>query len=134
MRKLIRVLIADDQLRARKSLKALPSTSPCVGETYEVGDGREAVQLAKDLQPDIVLMDVRMPQLDGLKATAEIKALWPEMRVIVPSMYAQYCEEAWIAGADAFIAKGDAPGELVARWLPSWRRSEMLNSGCELLM
>jgi NarL family two-component system response regulator LiaR len=113
MRKPIRVLIVDDQPRARKSLKALLSTSPCVGEMYEAGDGREAVQLAKDLQPDIVLMDVRMPQLDGLKATAEIKALWPEMRVVALSMYAEYCQEALAAGADAFVAKADAPGALV---------------------
>jgi DNA-binding NarL/FixJ family response regulator len=113
MRKPIRVLIADDQLRARKSLKALLSTSPCVGETYEAGDGREAVQIAKDLRPDIVLMDVRMPELDGLKATVQIKALWPEIRIIVLSMYAEYCDEALAAGADAFVAKADAPGALI---------------------
>jgi NarL family two-component system response regulator LiaR len=113
MRKPIRVLIVDDQPRARKSLKALLSTSPCVGEMYEAGDGREAVQLAKYLQPDIVLMDVRMPELDGLKATVQIKALWPEIRVVILSMYAEYCDEALAAGAEAFVAKGDAPGELV---------------------
>jgi NarL family two-component system response regulator LiaR len=113
MRKPIRVLIVDDQLRARKSLKALLSTSPCVSEMYEAGDGREAVQLVKDLQPDLVLMDVRMPELDGLKATVQIKALRPEIKVIVLSMYAEYCEEALAAGADGFVAKSDAPGALV---------------------
>lgn len=113
MTETIRILIVDDQPRACKSLRALLSTWPRVGEIYEAGDGREAVQLVKDLQPDIVLMDVRMPELDGLKATLQIKAQWPEIRVIVLSMYTEYRDEALAAGADAFVAKADAPGELL---------------------
>ncbi len=113
MSKPIRVLIADDQPRARKSLRALLSTWPRAGEICEASDGREAVQLARQLRPDVVLMDVRMPEVDGLTATVQIKALWPEVRVIVLSMYAEYHDEALAAGADAFVAKDDAPVELL---------------------
>jgi YesN/AraC family two-component response regulator len=105
----IRVLIVDDQPRSRKSLKALLFTWSRVGEVYEAGNGREAVQLVKELQPDLVLMDARMPETDGLKATVQIKALQPEVKVIVLSMYTEYHDEALAIGADAFVAKSDAP-------------------------
>lgn len=108
-----RVLIVDDQPRARKSLKALLSTWPCVGEMHEASNGREAVQLVKEFQPEVVLMDVRMPEVDGLKATVQIKALWPQVKVILLSMYPEYRGEALAAGADAFVGKGEAPDELL---------------------
>ncbi len=113
MQKPIRVLIVDDQPRARKSLKALLSTWSWVGEIHEASNGREAVQLVRELQPDVVLMDVRMPEVDGLKATVQIKALWPRVKVIVLSMYTEYQDEALAAGADAFIGKGEAPDRLL---------------------
>jgi DNA-binding NarL/FixJ family response regulator len=109
----IRVLIVDDQPRARKSLKALLSTWPRVGEMHEASNGREAAQLVRELQPDVVLMDVRMPEVDGLKATVQIKALWPQVKVILLSMYPEYRDEALVAGADAFVGKGDAPETLL---------------------
>lgn len=109
----IRVLIADDQERARKSLTALLSTWSRVGEVREASNGREAVQMVTELPPDVVLIDVRMPELDGLKATAQIKILWPQIKVIVLSMYAEYCLEALTAGADAFVPKGEAPDTLL---------------------
>jgi NarL family two-component system response regulator LiaR len=113
MQKPIRVLIVDDQPHARKSLKALLSTWPRVGEMYEAGDGREAVRLVEEIQPDMVLIDVRMPELDGLKATAQIKAARPGVKVIVLSMYIEYRDEALAVGADAFVAKGDAASGLL---------------------
>jgi DNA-binding NarL/FixJ family response regulator len=113
MQKPIRVLIVDDQPRARKSLKALLSTSSQVGEMREAGNGREAMQLVAELQPDVVLMDVRMPEVDGLQATVQIKALWPQVKVIVLSMHLEYRDEALAAGADAFIGKGEAPETLL---------------------
>jgi len=113
MAETIRILIVDDQPRARRSLKALLSTWQRVGEIHEAADGREAVQLVKELRPDVLLMDVRMPELDGLKATVQIKALYPEVRVIVLSMYLEYRDEALAAGADAFVGKGEAPDKLL---------------------
>lgn len=74
---------------------------------------REALQLVKELQPGVALMDVRMPEIDGLKATVQIKALWPQVKVILLSMYPEYRGEALAAGADAFVGKGDAPRELL---------------------
>ena len=109
----IRVLIVDDQPRARKSLQALLSTWPRASEMHEASNGREAVQLVRELQPDVVLMDVRMPELDGLKATLQIKAQWPEIKVIVLSMYTEYRDQALAAGADAFVGKGEAPDKLL---------------------
>jgi DNA-binding NarL/FixJ family response regulator len=113
MQKPIRILIADDQPRARSSLKALLSTWPQAGEMHEASNGREAVQLVEELRPDVVLMDVRMPEIDGLKATVQIKALWPQVKVIVLSMYPEYCDEALAVGADAFVGKGEAPVRLL---------------------
>ena len=109
----IRVLIVDDQARARKSLKALLSTWSLVGEVHEAADGREAVQLVQALRPDVVLMDVRMPELDGLQATAQIKALWPQVKIIVLSIYSEYQDEALALGADAFVVKGETPDKLL---------------------
>ena len=113
MAETIRILIVDDQLRARKSLKALLSTWPRVVEIDEASNGHEAVQLVKELQPDVVLMDVRMPEIDGLQATLQIKALWPQVKVIVLSMYAEHRDEALAAGADAFVGKGEAADRLL---------------------
>jgi DNA-binding NarL/FixJ family response regulator len=109
----IRVLIVDDQPRARKSLKALLATWSRGAEIHEAGDGREAVRLVKELGPDVVLMDVRMPEIDGLQATVQIKALRPEVKVIVLSMYPEYRSEALAVGADAFVGKGEAPERLL---------------------
>lgn len=109
----VRVLIVDDQLRARKSLKALLSTWSPVGDVHEGCNGREALQLVRELQPDLVLMDVRMPEMDGLEATAQMKALWPQVKVILLSIYTEYRGQALAAGADAFIGKDDAPHELL---------------------
>lgn len=109
----VRVLIVDDQPRARKSLAALLSTWPRVGKVQEAGDGREAVQMVEALQPGVVLMDVRMPEMDGLQAMAQIKVLWPQVKVVVLSMYAEYRDEALALGADAFVTKADAPHDLL---------------------
>jgi DNA-binding NarL/FixJ family response regulator len=110
----IRILIVDDQPRARKSVKALLSTWQRAGEIYEAGNGREAVQRARECQPDVVLMDVRMPEVDGLKATVQIKALWPRIKVVVLSMHLEYRDEALAVGADAFVGKGEPADRLLA--------------------
>ena len=107
------ILIVDDQPRARKSLRALLSTWARVLEIREAGDGREAVRLVEQSEPDLVLMDVRMPELDGLEATMQIKAWWPAVKIVVLSMYVENQDEALAAGADAFVGKGEASDALL---------------------
>jgi len=91
----------------------LLSTWNGVLEIREAGDGREALRLAEELPPDLVLMDVRMPEMDGLEATGRIKARWPWVKVIVLSMYVEHEDEALAAGADAFVGKAGAPEKLL---------------------
>ena len=114
MTRRVRVLIVDDQPRARQSLQALLSTWPSAGEVREASDGQEAVRLVEMRPPDVVLMDVRMPVMDGLQATRIIKAGWPRVKVVVLTLYGEYEAEALAAGADVFIGKGEPPGRLLA--------------------
>ena len=113
MQKPIRVLIVDDQPRARRSARALLSTWSRAAEIHEAGNGREAVRLVEELTPDLVLMDVRMAEMDGLEATVQIKARWPRVKIIVLSMYIEHGDDAMAAGADAFVGKGEAPERLL---------------------
>lgn len=107
-----RVLIADDQRPTRRGLQALLSQIPGIAWAGEARDGGEAVELAADLRPDIVLMDVRMPGMDGLEATRRIKRQWPDVKVIVLTMYAEYQEQALAAGADIFLLKSGSTAAL----------------------
>jgi DNA-binding NarL/FixJ family response regulator len=109
----IRVLIVDDQPRARKSVRALLSTWQRGGEIHEAGNGREAVRLVEEFRPHLVLLDVRMPGMDGIEATRQIKARWPQVKVVVLSMYVENQNEALAAGADAFVGKGEAADRLL---------------------
>ena len=109
-----KLLIADDNVRARLGLRALLALRPEIEVVGEATDGNEAVRWVQDSQPDVVLMDARMPQMDGLEATRQIKAHWPQVRVVVVSMYASHRAEALAAGADAFLVKGCPAGELLA--------------------
>jgi DNA-binding NarL/FixJ family response regulator len=106
-------MVADDQPRTRQSMKALFSTSPQIEQIIEAADGREAYRLCIELEPDLVIMDIRMPQIDGLESTRLIKAQMPAIKVIALSMYPEYRELALAAGADGFVAKGEPPGRLL---------------------
>jgi CheY-like chemotaxis protein len=113
MPKALRILIVDDQQRARHSLIALLATRFQLAETCEAANGMEAVRCVEECKPDIVLMDARMPEMDGIEATRIIKTKSTDTRVIVLSMYLEYQEAALAAGADAFISKGDPPEQLL---------------------
>jgi len=110
---MIKVLIVDDQPRSRNSVRALLSTWSWAGEVREASNGREALELVREFEPDVVLMDVRMPEIDGMEATALIKAQWPQVKIVVLSMYPEYRAEALAVGADSFVAKADAPLEML---------------------
>lgn len=107
------MLLVDDAPRSRKGLKALLATCPALQVVGEAVDGQEALAQIDVVCPDVVLMDVRMPRLDGAAATRLIKGRWPDVRVVILSMYALHEDEALAAGADAFLVKGCAPDALL---------------------
>lgn len=109
----MRILIADDQKRTRQSLKALLRAWLPETTFWEAANGAEALRLAEDVHPQLVVMDIRMPEVDGLTATRGIKSRWPEIKVLVLSLYQCRQEEARDAGADLFVSKGDPPERLL---------------------
>jgi len=111
----VRVLIADDQQPTRQGLRALLALLPHPVEVIgEAANGQDAVRLAIASRPDVVLMDVRMPVMDGLEATRRIKSQWPEVKIIALTMHARYRNQALAAGADVFLLKGCTAEELQA--------------------
>jgi YesN/AraC family two-component response regulator len=110
----IKVLIVDDNFRARESLKALLRTWPRIGEIREAENGMDAFALISQSVPDILLMDAHMPVMDGVEATRTIRALWPQVQIIVLSMFPEYRTPALAAGAQAFTNKADLAGQLRA--------------------
>ena len=113
MLKALRILIVDDQKHARRSLKALLATRFQLVETCEAVNGIEAIRCVEECKPDIVLMDARMAEMDGVEATRIIKTKATHVSVIVLSMYIEYEADALAAGASAFIRKGDPPERLL---------------------
>ncbi len=108
----MRILIVDDESRARQGMKALLSVWYPESEVHEAADGGEAVRLTDALQPDLILMDGRMPEMNGPEAIRIIKARSPHIKIVVLSMYPDIQAEALTAGADAFVSKSDAPDRL----------------------
>src|SRR2546421_12649019 len=114
----IRVLVAEDQAIVRAGFRALLDAEPDLEVAGEAADGREAVALARDLRPDLVLMGIRMPELDGLEATRQITAdrTLNDTRVLVLTTFEldEYVFGALRAGASGFLLKGGEPGQLLA--------------------
>ena len=104
------ILIADDHELVRDGLKHMLGYEEDLKVVGEASNGREAVELCRKLQPDLVLMDVRMPEMDGLEATRAIKSEQPSVRVLIITIYQNpdYLLEAIEAGADGYVLK-DAP-------------------------
>lgn len=111
----IRVLVADDHELVREGLSSLLSTDPGVEVVGEAGTGHEAIQLARKLEPDLVLLDIRMPDGDGLQAVAAIKQDRPQTAVLMVTMYEDpgYLVKAIGAGATGYVLKGVRRGELL---------------------
>ena len=109
----MRVLIADDQRSDRQGLKALLSQFPDVEVVGDAADGQAALEQAQRHNPDVILLDVHMPRMDGLEAARRIKNGWPQTRVVVLTMHANYREEALAAGADVFLVKGCASEDIL---------------------
>ncbi len=107
-----RLLIVDDQPSALKGLKALLTFYPAILIVGEAMNGVEAVRLAAEQQPDVVIMDLQMPVMDGIEATRLIKQQWPAIKVIVLTVQAARRGEAFAAGANHFLLKGNGPEAL----------------------
>jgi DNA-binding NarL/FixJ family response regulator len=106
----IRVLLADDQELVRTGFRMILKAEKDIEVVGEAGDGAEAVELARSLRPDVVLMDIRMPVLDGLEATRRLVAAAADTRVLILTTFDlnEYVYEALRAGASGFLVK-DAP-------------------------
>jgi two-component system, NarL family, response regulator NreC len=115
MSKKIRVLLADDHGVVRKGLRFLLESEPDMEVAGEASDGREAVDSAGKLNPDIVVMDIAMPRLNGIDATAQIVKHYPAVGVIVLSMHSdeEYLVRTLTAGAKGYLLKDSAESDLV---------------------
>jgi len=115
MQSKIRVLLADDHAVVRKGLRFLLEGEPGVQVVGEASDGREAVRLAEELKPTVVVMDVGMPQLNGIEAAAQIVKQNPQVNVIILSVHSDesYVLRALSAGAKGYLLKDSAEEDLV---------------------
>ncbi|MGI5491356.1 response regulator [Microtetraspora malaysiensis] len=114
---MIRVLLADDQPLIRMGLRALLGSEPDIEVVGEAADGGEAVEMAADLLPDVVMMDVRMPVLDGIEATRRIAGdpRLATVRVVILTMFEldEYVFRGLRAGASGFLVKDSDPAQLL---------------------
>lgn len=113
---MLRILIADDHEVARHGIRALLESHPGWEVCGEAKDGRETVELAQSLKPDLILLDIGMPNLNGLEATRQILATSPEAVILVLTMHDtdHVVREVLRAGARGFLLKSDAGRDLVA--------------------
>jgi DNA-binding NarL/FixJ family response regulator len=111
----IRVLVADDQSMVRAGFRMLLSSQDDIEVVAEASDGREAVEKAARFNPSVVLMDIRMPELDGLQATRQILAADAGARILILTTFDldEYVYEALRAGASGFVLKDDPPEQLL---------------------
>ncbi|MFG2651944.1 response regulator [Streptomyces sp. NPDC048436] len=113
---MIRVLLADDEAMIRAGVRAILGTAEDIEVVAEAADGHEAVELALRHRPDVCLLDIRMPRLDGLQAAAELRRAAPETAVAMLTTFSEdeYIASALASGAAGFLLKSGNPRELIA--------------------
>jgi DNA-binding NarL/FixJ family response regulator len=121
----IRVLIADDQQLVREGLRVLLDLTPGIRVVGEASNGAEAIERARQLKPDVILMDVQMPELDGVAATRRIQDTCPQVEVIILTTFDddEYVFEGLRAGAAGYLLK-DVPSEQLAQAIRAAARGE----------
>jgi DNA-binding NarL/FixJ family response regulator len=110
----IRILIADDHVLVRSTIRALLNSQPDMEVVAAAANGKEAINLAKACEPDIVVMDISMPELDGIRAIEKIRSLQLPLKVVILSLYANVAlvQQARNRGAKGFVAKQNAAEQL----------------------
>lgn len=111
----IRIAIADDEALIRGGFRAILDAEPDFEVVAEAGDGEQAVAAARRFTPDVMVMDIRMPRMDGLAATRQLRALMPDLRVLIVTTFDldEYVYDALEAGASGFVLKDALPGEMI---------------------
>jgi DNA-binding NarL/FixJ family response regulator len=111
----LRILIAEDHQTVREGIKLLINGQPDMEVIGEAGNGEEAIRLAEELSPDLLLMDVSMPLMNGLKATKELRKLQPNLRILTLTRHTDdgYLRQLIGAGANGYVLKQSAPEQLI---------------------
>jgi YesN/AraC family two-component response regulator len=117
----IKIILVDNRTSNRRGLKAILAFEPKIVIVGEAEGGKEAIRLVEKHQPNLVLMDIHMPDMDGLAATQIIKSTWSEVKIILYSVNPGYQEDAMKVGADYFLIKGGpdtSPSEVILSLFP----------------
>lgn len=112
----VRVVLADDQRLIREGIARILSADPRIEVVGTGADGQEAIRLTEELRPAVVLVDIRMPHVDGIQAIREIKGQWPDVRVVILTSFTHdgYVVEGLMAGADGYLLKDASSDALIS--------------------
>ena len=119
----IRILTVDDHLMFREGLAAVLATQPDMSVVAQASNGREAIQQFRKHHPDITLMDLQMPEMNGLEAMVAIRSEFPEAKIIILTTYASDVQGAMKLGAEAYLLKTELDKELLPtiRSVQAWK-------------
>ncbi len=111
-----RVVLADDHVMVRQGVKRILRESPDLEVMGEVGDGLQLLEFIEKTPPDLIVLDISMPNLQGIEATRKIKAKWPGIKILLLTMHKnkEYLYHAIAAGAEGYLLKEDADTELIS--------------------